>query len=141
MTSIFHIALGNLLSPMVLFFVLGVLAARFESDLEIPQAVGKALSLYLMLSIGFKGGVELAHNGVNGMLFVLMLISVLVSFSLPFLAYVLLRLSTRLDAVNAAAIAAEPVAVKIVEESQQLLANYAGIVYVSDVEVVRDDHF
>lgn len=38
-------------------------------------------------------------------------------------------------------IAAEPVAVKIVEESQQLLANYAGIVYVSDVEVVRDDHF
>jgi hypothetical protein len=44
---------------MVLFFVLGVVAARLGSDLEVPQAIGKALSLYLMFAIGFKGGVNL----------------------------------------------------------------------------------
>jgi PII-like signaling protein len=38
-------------------------------------------------------------------------------------------------------IATEPVVMRIIEESQVLLENYAGIVYVSDVEVVRDEHF
>jgi Ca2+-transporting ATPase len=45
-------ALENLLSPMVLFFGLGFLAARVKSDLELPEGIGKALSLYLMLAIG-----------------------------------------------------------------------------------------
>ena len=45
-------ALENLLSPMVLFFGLVFLAARVKSDLELPEGIGKALSLYLMLAIG-----------------------------------------------------------------------------------------
>ena len=38
-------------------------------------------------------------------------------------------------------IAAEDIATRIVETSQSLLEHYAGIVVVSDVEVVRDEHF
>ncbi len=47
---------------MVLFFALGFVTARLKSDLELPDSVGKTLSLYLMLAIGLKGGVELAAN-------------------------------------------------------------------------------
>jgi hypothetical protein len=114
MMALLNVALDNLFSPMILFFVLGIVAARLESDLEIPQAIGKALSLYLMLAIGFKGGVELAHNGVNGTLVVVMLASVLLSLCLPFLAYMLLRFFTRLDTVNAAAVAAHYGSVSVV---------------------------
>ncbi len=128
MTDFFHIALGNLLSPMVLFFILGVAAARLESDLEVPQAIGKALSLYLMFAIGFKGGVELAHNGVDGTLLAVMLVSVLLSFLLPFLAYALLRFSTRLDSVNAAAVAAHYGSVSVVTfVTATTFLNQAGI--------------
>lgn len=56
-------AFVNLLSPPVLFFFIGLVAAVFKSDLEFPAAVAKALALYLLVAIGFSGGVELAHEG------------------------------------------------------------------------------
>ena len=54
---------ANLLSPIVLFFVIGLAAALARSDLSIPEPFAKALSLYLMLAIGFKGGAEVARVG------------------------------------------------------------------------------
>ena len=57
MTAFIDLALTNLLSPMVLFFVLGFVAAMARSDLSVPEAFAKGLALYLLLSIGFKGGV------------------------------------------------------------------------------------
>jgi len=56
------LAQNNLLSPMVLFFALGFLAAAAKSDLVFPEAVAKALSLYLLIAIGFKGGVIVADE-------------------------------------------------------------------------------
>lgn len=53
---------SNLTNPTLLFFLLGILAVRVKSDLEIPAASAKFISLYLLFSIGFKGGVELAHS-------------------------------------------------------------------------------
>ncbi|MFN3705736.1 MAG: sodium-dependent bicarbonate transport family permease [Thermoflexales bacterium] len=53
---------ANLLSPPILFFVLGVLAVAANSDLEIPQPIPRAVSLYLLLAIGFKGGFELRQS-------------------------------------------------------------------------------
>ena len=50
----------NLLSPMVLAFALGVLATLVRSDLRFPDALYSALSIYLLLAIGLKGGVALA---------------------------------------------------------------------------------
>ena len=57
--------LQNLLSPPVLFFVLGMAAVLLRSDLEIPAPLPKLFSLYLLLAIGFKGGVELQHSGIT----------------------------------------------------------------------------
>lgn len=100
------LAFQNLLSPMVLFFVLGVAAALARSDLSIPEPVAKLLALYLLMSIGFRGGVEVAHQGIDGTMIAAIAAGITLSFATPFLAYLILRAVTRLDAVNAAAVAA-----------------------------------
>ena len=48
------------IQPVVLFFVLGVLAGVMKSDLKIPEALYKSLSIFLLIAIGFKGGVSMA---------------------------------------------------------------------------------
>ena len=58
--SLSALAFQNLLSPMVLFFVVGLVAAFARSNLTVPEAVAKFLSLYLLMSIGFRGGAEAA---------------------------------------------------------------------------------
>jgi uncharacterized protein len=101
----FDLAFQNLLSPMVLFFVLGLLAALARSDLSIPEAIAKLLSIYLLLSIGFRGGVEAAHHGFTGELIATVAAGILLSFGTPFVAYALLRATTNLKTVDAAAVA------------------------------------
>jgi hypothetical protein len=100
------LAIGNILSPVVLFFLLGALAALAKSDLAIPDAVAKALALYLMMSIGLKGGIEVARQGVTPTLAWAVVAGAALSFLLPVLAFALLRVTTRLDSLNAAAVAA-----------------------------------
>lgn len=58
-----QLAIDNLLSPIVLSFVLGVAAALARSDLSVPEAVAKGLSIYLLFAIGFKGGVSVSITG------------------------------------------------------------------------------
>ena len=96
--------LQNLLSPPVLFFFLGVIAVLVGSDLEIPAPLPKLFSLYLLLAIGFKGGLELQHSGLGGP--VLPTIAAAVAMSLLVPVYSFLVLKTRFDGFNAAAIAA-----------------------------------
>ena len=59
------IAAQNLLSPMALFFALGFAAALARSDLAVPEAVAKLLSLYLLMSIGFTGRRRGRHHGLT----------------------------------------------------------------------------
>jgi hypothetical protein len=96
--------LQNLLSAPVLFFFLGVLAVLVGSDLEIPSPLPKLFSLYLLLAIGFKGGVELAQSGLGLPVLETIGAAVAVSLLVPISSYFVLR--TRLDASNAAAMAA-----------------------------------
>jgi hypothetical protein len=96
--------IANLLSPPVLFFFLGALAVAVRSDLEVPQPIPKLLSLYLLLSIGFKGGVELRESGDDGGALTALLAATLMSIVVPLYAFAFLR--RRLDANNAAALAA-----------------------------------
>ena len=95
---------ANLLSPPVLFFFLGALAVAVRSDLEVPQPIPKLLSLYLLLSIGFKGGVELRESGDDGGALTALLAATLMSIVVPLYAFAFLR--RRLDVNNAAALAA-----------------------------------
>jgi len=98
------LVLQNLVSAPVLFFFLGVLAVVLGSDLEIPSPLPKLFSLYLLLAIGFRGGVELAASGLGRLVLVTIGAAVLMSVLVPITSFLLLR--TRLDAYNAAAVAA-----------------------------------
>jgi len=69
---------------------LGLFAARVKSDLEIPPQIGKALSYYLMVVIGFKGGVELSASAINFKLFYSLSTAITIGFLLPLIAYPLL---------------------------------------------------
>jgi hypothetical protein len=104
--SFFTLAEQNLLSPMVLFFALGVLLAFGRSDLSIPGAVVKLLSLYLMMSIGFRGGSEVAHHGLSATLGLALAAGLVLSFGIPFIAYGILRTAAGLGPVDAAAVSA-----------------------------------
>jgi len=112
--SLFDLAAQNLLSPMVLFFALGLAAALARSDLAIPEAVAKTLALYLMLSIGFKGGAEVAASGVTGRMLAVMAAGVVLSFVIPVIGFAYLRAASRLSSVDAAAVAAHYGSISIV---------------------------
>ncbi|MFN9623346.1 MAG: sodium-dependent bicarbonate transport family permease [Cyanobacteriota bacterium] len=98
------LVLQNLLSAPVLFFFLGILAVLLGSDLEIPSPLPKLFSLYLLLAIGFKGGVELSESGFGPMVLWTIGAAILMSILVPISSFFILR--TRLGADNAAAIAA-----------------------------------
>ena len=96
--------LQNLLSPPVLFFFLGVLAVLFKSDLDIPSPLPKLFSLYLLMAIGFKGGIELAYSGLGSEVLMTIGAAIFMALAVPLLCFYVLRL--KLDAANAAAVAA-----------------------------------
>lgn len=104
----------NLLTPMILCFALGLFAALARSELTIPEAFAKAMSIYLLFAIGFKGGVAVAGHGVDGQVIAALAGGVVLSFALPLMAFGLLRMMTGLSAVDAAAVSAHYGSVSIV---------------------------
>ena len=114
MQGLIELAAANLISPIILFFALGLLAALARSDLTIPEAVAKGMSLYLLLAIGFKGGASVADHGVDQILILSLAAGVVLSFLLPFIAFGLLRVMTGLSTVDAAAVAAHYGSISIV---------------------------
>ena len=100
----FQILISNLPNPSLLFFILGVLAVKLKSDLEIPPTSAKFIALYLMISIGFKGGQELSHSEFTAGIFWALAFGVLLSGSIPFYTFFILK--RKLGVPNAAAIAA-----------------------------------
>lgn len=93
-----------LLQPAILFFLLGVVAALVKSDLEIPGSVLKILSLYLLFSLGLKGGAELQKVSDPMAVAVPLLVSTAAAFVIPLIIYPILR--RKFDVPDAAALAA-----------------------------------
>ena len=114
MDGILALAAGNLLSPIILFFALGLLASFARSDLSIPEAIAKGMSIYLLVSIGFKGGASVADHGIDGTLLLSLVAGLILSFAIPLIAFALLRAMTRLDVTDAAAVAAHYGSISIV---------------------------
>jgi uncharacterized protein len=96
--------ISNILNPPVLFFFLGMLAVLVKSDLEIPQPLPKLFSLYLLLAIGFKGGVELVKSGITQEVILTISAAMLMACAVPIYTFLILKI--KLDIYNAAAIAA-----------------------------------
>jgi hypothetical protein len=93
-----------IVSPPVLFFFLGAIAAFVKSNLRVPRAITKLLSLYLLWAIGFRGGVELLHGGLNATVAISLGLAMLLAIVVPVYSFFVLRL--RLTATDAAAMAA-----------------------------------
>jgi uncharacterized protein len=94
----------NLIDPAILFFVFGVLAGLVKSNLEIPPAIAKFLSLYLLMSLGLKGGFALAKSGLTPEIAWGLLAALIMAFVVPLMGYHLLK--RKIAQFDAAAIAA-----------------------------------
>ena len=94
----------SLLDPTILFFVFGVLAGAVRSNLEIPPAISKFLSLYLLMALGLKGGFALAQTPFDAQLLASLGAALLMAFIVPALGYRLLK--PHVAGLDAAAIVA-----------------------------------
>jgi len=100
----YNIILENITNPSLLFFVLGILAVQFKSDLDIPKQSSKFISIYLLLCIGFKGGQELSHSGFDIEVFKSILLGLGLAIVLPITSFFILK--KKLGIENSGAIAA-----------------------------------
>ncbi|MBL8771499.1 MAG: sodium-dependent bicarbonate transport family permease [Phenylobacterium sp.] len=103
-----------LVAPGTLFFVLGAIGGFVRSDLTVPEQVSRGLALYLMLCIGFKGGVEARLHGFEAGMLTAGAAGLLLSFATPLALFPLLRTLGRLDSPTAAAAAAAYGSVSVV---------------------------
>ena len=99
-----NLLIDNLTSPALLFFILGIIAVKLKSDLVIPEGSSKFLSIYLLFSIGFKGGQELAHSNLNFDILWYVLFGVAIAAIIPIYCFFILKMKLGVD--NAGAIAA-----------------------------------
>lgn len=95
----------NLTNPALLFFLLGITAVRLKSDLEIPPNSSKFISLYLLFSIGFKGGQELAHSHFSVEIIWSVVFGMLVACAIPFYTFFILKRKLNIDDAGAVAAA------------------------------------
>ena len=121
-----QLALTNLTSPPVLAFALGLLATALRSDLKLPDAVYQALSIYLLLGIGIKGGVALSESSFEQIIGPL-LGTLALGVVIPVAAFYLLRF-TKLDVANRGALAAH-------YGSTSLVTFTAGIVFLESLSL------
>ena len=96
--------LDNLRNPALLFFLLGIIATRLKSDLEIPANTSKFISLYLLFSIGFKGGQELAHSHFDLEIIWSALFGIFIAIIIPIYCFFILKRKFSIE--NSGAIAA-----------------------------------
>lgn len=87
----FYILITNLTNPTILFFGLGTLAVLIKSDLQIPEASIKFISLYLLFAIGFKGGQELSHSPISTEIILTILFGLMLSALVPLYTFYILK--------------------------------------------------
>ena len=103
--DIFTAIQANLLSPAVLFFLLGIIAALTKSDLKFPEPLYVGLTIYLLVAIGFKGGVAISDAGF-AKVWLPALAAIVLGALIPLWTYPVLRFGGKFPGVDAAAIAA-----------------------------------
>lgn len=93
------------MDPILLFFLFGLAAGLLRAELRLPSAIYDFVSMLLLLSIGLKGGIELAEQSFLSVL-PDVLVAVLMGIALPLLIYPVLRHVGRFKRPDAASIAA-----------------------------------
>ncbi len=95
----------NLLDPVILFFVVGLIAGILKTDLKLPEPIYEVLSIYLLIAIGFKGGIQLSEAQIEKIIFPA-LGTIFIGIITPIIAYIILRKIGKFDRANSAAITA-----------------------------------
>lgn len=113
MSDAFDLVAANLATPVVLAFALGIVAAAVRSDLKIPEEIYAALSIYLLLSIGLKGGAALAATPLATVVLPL-LATLALGLATPTWCFAALRGLGRFSVEDSAAIAAHYGSVSVV---------------------------
>ncbi len=99
------LALQTLISPIVLCFLLGMVARLVKSDLSIPDQIYQILSIYLLLAIGLKGGVALSESTFSELMWPA-IVTIFLGVATPLSAFYLMKKVGKLDTKNASAVAA-----------------------------------
>jgi hypothetical protein len=100
----FSLLTENLTNPALLFFILGILAVYLKSDLEIPSNSSKFISIYLLFSIGFRGGQELSHETFSSEIAYSIVFGIIASIVIPIYTFFILK--SKLNLYDAGAVAA-----------------------------------
>jgi len=95
----------SLLSPMVLAFLLGIIASLIKSDLKFPPSLYSALTIYLLFAIGLKGGAKLVGLSIAD-IWLPMTVAIVLSLAIPLWCFAILKKMGKFDEVNSAALAA-----------------------------------
>ena len=118
------------MDPVIWFFALGVVAGLARSDLRIPPAVYELLSILLLLTIGMKGGVELAKTPFEGLLPQVLAVLAM-GFLLPLLLFAIIQAAGRMGRADAASLAAHYGSVSV--------ATFAvGVAFLEGQEIAYD---
>jgi hypothetical protein len=120
------------IEPVILFFLLGAIAGLMRSDLKIPGAIYEALSIFLLLAIGLKGGVKLAQYPL-GTLLLTSLVVVGVGAVIPVATFPVLRFLGRMSRADSASIAAHYGSVSVVTFS-------VGVAFLEHKAVSHEGH-
>ena len=97
--------LNSILSPMVLAFLLGIIASRIKSDLKYPDSLYQSLTIYLLIAIGMKGGYKLSLASFSEV-YQPALVAIGLCCAIPLWTYWLMRKAGKFDVHNSAALAA-----------------------------------
>ncbi len=95
----------NLLTPIPLCFALGIICKLIHGGIKIPKELYYTISIFLLMSIGFMGGHELALADLHVVLKPAM-VTLLLGCVTPITAYLVLRYLGRLSVADSAGIAA-----------------------------------
>ena len=115
-----------MIDVVVLFFLLGMFARLVRSDLRLPEALYETLSIYLMLAIGLKGGVELSRHAVADLAFSGAVV-LLAGAVIPLVAFPILRWLGRMSRADAGSIAGHYGSVSVVTFS-------VGVTYLTQMQ-------
>lgn len=130
MSNSLSMVTSNLTSVSVLVFLLGFIAARYKTDIRIPDPVYQIISVYLLFGIGLKGGVSLTHASVSGILKPI-IATLILGCLIPALAYLILKLIRNINQVDRGAIAAH-------YGSTSLVTFTAALVYLDNSKIAYE---
>ncbi len=113
--------MAKFVDPVILFFMVGLLAGFCKSNLTIPNSISRFLSMYLLMALGLKGGFALAATGLNWQVALSLLLALALAIILPIAAFALLkRYTSQFDAAAIAATYGSVSAVTFITATQAL---------------------